>query len=219
MPIPHKRKVSTVRGFYQAFYDTGTLPIRTCMLYCRKHTRKELRGSVAVELHKIGYFILNNAKNNDTALEIIGRELGFVGARRRGRCFRHTLNLSAKAILFSHDANAFERRFATISSDLLPTIESNSNNKTRLKGAALRSHAHCPLFTSQRTSYPTRTRKWSKYLRKSLLTTKPLSKYSKATARSVSHRSRNYYRCVRQREQQLPGYREPPGARGLRGRR
>jgi hypothetical protein len=31
---------------------------------------------------KIGYFTLDNAKNNDTAMEIIGGELGFVGAHR-----------------------------------------------------------------------------------------------------------------------------------------
>jgi hypothetical protein len=61
---------------------------------------------------KIGYFTLDNAKNNDTAMEIIGGELGFVGARRRGRCFGHILNLSAKASLFGHDADAFERRIS-----------------------------------------------------------------------------------------------------------
>ncbi|KJZ69894.1 hypothetical protein HIM_10727 [Hirsutella minnesotensis 3608] len=42
-PIPHERKVSTVRDFYQAFHDASTLPIRTCMLCYRKCTRKELR--------------------------------------------------------------------------------------------------------------------------------------------------------------------------------
>ncbi|KAJ6436875.1 Endonuclease/exonuclease/phosphatase [Purpureocillium lavendulum] len=42
-PIPHERKVSTVRDFYQAFHDAGTLAIRTCMLCYRKCTGKELR--------------------------------------------------------------------------------------------------------------------------------------------------------------------------------
>lgn len=34
---------------------------------------------------KIGYFTLDNAENNDTAMVTIGRELGFTGACRRGR--------------------------------------------------------------------------------------------------------------------------------------
>lgn len=42
-PVPHERKVSTVRDFYQAFHDARTLPIRTCMLCYRKRTKKELR--------------------------------------------------------------------------------------------------------------------------------------------------------------------------------
>lgn len=45
-------------------------------------------------------------------MEIIGGELGFVGACRPGRCFGHTLNLSAKAILFGHDTDAFKRRLS-----------------------------------------------------------------------------------------------------------
>ncbi|KAH6953694.1 hypothetical protein BKA56DRAFT_708174 [Ilyonectria sp. MPI-CAGE-AT-0026] len=42
-PVPHERKVSTVRDFYQAFHDASTLPIWTCMLCYRKRTKKELR--------------------------------------------------------------------------------------------------------------------------------------------------------------------------------
>ncbi|KAJ6437553.1 G1/S regulator [Purpureocillium lavendulum] len=41
-PIPHERKVSTVRDFYRAFHDATTLPIRTCMICYRKRTEKEL---------------------------------------------------------------------------------------------------------------------------------------------------------------------------------
>ncbi|KAH7190264.1 hypothetical protein BKA60DRAFT_472651 [Fusarium oxysporum] len=35
-PIPHERKVSTIRAFYKEFHDVDTLPIRTCMLCYRQ---------------------------------------------------------------------------------------------------------------------------------------------------------------------------------------
>ncbi|KAH6980578.1 hypothetical protein EDB80DRAFT_533691, partial [Ilyonectria destructans] len=35
-PIPHERKVSTARAFYNAFHDASSLPIRTCMLCYRR---------------------------------------------------------------------------------------------------------------------------------------------------------------------------------------
>ena len=57
---------------------------------------------------KIGYFTLDNAESNDKAMEVIGGKLGFVGSTRRGRCFGHSLNLSAKALLFGHNVEAFE---------------------------------------------------------------------------------------------------------------
>jgi hypothetical protein len=61
---------------------------------------------------KVGYFTLDNAENNDTAMGAIGRELGFTGASRRGRCFGHTVNLSAKALLFGKNASAFEEQLS-----------------------------------------------------------------------------------------------------------
>ncbi|KAF4434523.1 restless-like transposase [Fusarium acutatum] len=59
---------------------------------------------------KIGNFTLDNAESNDKAMEVIVSELGFVGSRRRGRCFGYTLNLSANALLFSHNVEAFEEQ-------------------------------------------------------------------------------------------------------------
>jgi hypothetical protein len=61
---------------------------------------------------RIGYFTLDNAENNDKAMEAIGGELGFVGSTRRSRCFRHTLNLSAKTLLFGHNVEAFEEQLS-----------------------------------------------------------------------------------------------------------
>ncbi|KAM4064040.1 VrtJ [Hirsutella rhossiliensis] len=58
-PIPHDRKVSTVRDFYQAFHDASTLPIRTCMMYRKRRpltifmpellSRRRARGLTLVE--------------------------------------------------------------------------------------------------------------------------------------------------------------------------
>ncbi|KAK8120215.1 restless-like transposase [Apiospora kogelbergensis] len=58
--------------------------------------------------HKVGYFTLDNADNNDTAMRVIGNTYNFDGPSRRGRCFGHILNLSAKALLFGKDSEAFE---------------------------------------------------------------------------------------------------------------
>ncbi|KJZ75814.1 hypothetical protein HIM_04638 [Hirsutella minnesotensis 3608] len=44
LPVPHERKVSTSRAFYQAFHDRSTLPIQTCTVCYRKRTEKELRN-------------------------------------------------------------------------------------------------------------------------------------------------------------------------------
>ncbi|KAH7461153.1 hypothetical protein FOMA001_g19163 [Fusarium oxysporum f. sp. matthiolae] len=62
--------------------------------------------------NKIGYFTLDNAENNDSAMAVIGGELGFDGRKRRGRCFGHILNLSAKALLFGSNPEAFENQLS-----------------------------------------------------------------------------------------------------------
>jgi hypothetical protein len=41
-PVPHERKVLTVREFYNAFHDAETLPIHTCTLCYRKFPMVEL---------------------------------------------------------------------------------------------------------------------------------------------------------------------------------
>ncbi|KAJ0130141.1 Hat family dimerization protein [Fusarium oxysporum f. sp. albedinis] len=59
-------------------------------------------------IHKVGYFTLDNASNNDTAMEEIGKALGFEGKTRRSRCFGRVLNLAVKALLFGNNSAAFE---------------------------------------------------------------------------------------------------------------
>ncbi|RKK06426.1 hypothetical protein BFJ65_g4629 [Fusarium oxysporum f. sp. cepae] len=84
-----------------------------------RHFGSTIGGEVLDVLHtlgvspeKIGYFTLDNAENNDTAMEVIGAELGFDGRLRRGRCIGHTINLSAKALLFGKNSNAFEQQLS-----------------------------------------------------------------------------------------------------------
>ncbi|KAL6406038.1 restless-like transposase [Ilyonectria robusta] len=65
-----------------------------------------------VSLEKIGYFTLHNAENNNTAIEVIGAELGFDSRLRRGRYIGHIINLSAKALLFGKNAGVFEQQLS-----------------------------------------------------------------------------------------------------------
>ncbi|KAK8120325.1 transposase-like protein [Apiospora kogelbergensis] len=57
---------------------------------------------------KTGFFVLDNASSNDTAMDFIGQKLGFDGRSRRGRCFGHILNLSAKLLLFGNKEKPIE---------------------------------------------------------------------------------------------------------------
>lgn len=62
---------------------------------------------------KIGYFTLDNATNNDTALQHISQHLHDLGidfnpVQRRLRCFGHVINLVVKAFLWGTNSVAFE---------------------------------------------------------------------------------------------------------------
>lgn len=74
------------------------------------HEIIEILESYEIPDEKIGYFILDNAPNNDTAMKTIGERFGFCSMERRGRCFGHVINLVVKAILFGKDIDAFEGR-------------------------------------------------------------------------------------------------------------
>jgi hypothetical protein len=59
----------------------------------------------------LGYFVLDNASNNDTTLVELGRCMGFDPKEKRLRCIGHILNLIAEQYLFGQDASAFEKEF------------------------------------------------------------------------------------------------------------
>ena len=51
--------------------------------------------SFGVDAKKVGYFVLDNAYNNDTAVAALADEYGFEAAHRRLRCCCYILNLGA----------------------------------------------------------------------------------------------------------------------------
>ncbi|KJZ69742.1 hypothetical protein HIM_10853 [Hirsutella minnesotensis 3608] len=85
------------------------------------HEIIEILESYEIPDEKMGYFTLDNAPNNDTAMDTIGERFGFSSKERRGRCFGHVINLVVKAILFGKDVDAFESRLRH--GDVLATTE------------------------------------------------------------------------------------------------
>jgi hypothetical protein len=60
--------------------------------------------------HKLGYFTLDNASNNDSSMEWIGQEFEFEWKQRRVRCIGHIINLVVRALLFGKD-DKLEQQF------------------------------------------------------------------------------------------------------------
>ena len=58
--------------------------------------------------HSIGYFVLDNAYNNDTAITSLAARMGFNATHRRLRCGPHTLNLIGQTLLWGKDADAYD---------------------------------------------------------------------------------------------------------------
>jgi hypothetical protein len=52
-----------------------------------------------ITVGKLGYFVLNNAYNNNTTIAIIASKIGFSATERRLRCGPHTLNLIGQMLL------------------------------------------------------------------------------------------------------------------------
>jgi len=62
----------------------------------------------SINQDNLGYFVLDNATNNDTTLDELAKTLNFDPNQRRLRCMGHILNLIAEAYLFRQDAKSFE---------------------------------------------------------------------------------------------------------------
>jgi len=111
------RKFTSLLGLTVHFLDEEG-KLRTFLLGLPqiegRHTGENLAERVGEIINefgfedRIGYFVTDNADNNDTCLEELGIEFGFNKKHRRLRCCGHIINLVARSILFGTDADAFE---------------------------------------------------------------------------------------------------------------
>jgi hypothetical protein len=60
-----------------------------------------------VDSSKVGYFVLDNAYANDSAIAKLADMYQFDRLHRRLRCAPHTLNLVGQAIMFGVDTQSF----------------------------------------------------------------------------------------------------------------
>jgi hypothetical protein len=77
-------------------------------IVCGVPSRKVSRyAGMDVTPLKLGYFVLDNAGNNDTAVAALARTFDFIPSHRRLRCGPHTLNLVGQMIIFGRDKGAY----------------------------------------------------------------------------------------------------------------
>ena len=96
-----------------AHYLDSSLELKTVLLALKPsygHDAQELQETLLSVLReykisdKIGYFIADNAANNDAALRLLSRHIDVKPARQRLRCSGHVINLVVKAILYGVDS-------------------------------------------------------------------------------------------------------------------
>jgi hypothetical protein len=59
---------------------------------------------------KLGWFVCNNASNNDTCIEALSSEFEFDHFERRIRCVGHVINLVARSLLVGKELEALEEK-------------------------------------------------------------------------------------------------------------
>jgi hypothetical protein len=68
--------------------------------------------TVVAVLGRIGYYTLDNATNNDTAMEALAIEFDFNKTERRIRCAPHFLNLTVQAMMYGSKKDNFNELLA-----------------------------------------------------------------------------------------------------------
>ncbi|OAA37034.1 Ribonuclease H-like protein [Metarhizium rileyi] len=84
----------------------------------KRHTGEALADEVADTIcafglqDRIGYYTLDNATNNDTAMEALAAEFDFDKDERRIRCAPHFLNLAVRAMMYGSKKDNFDELLA-----------------------------------------------------------------------------------------------------------
>jgi hypothetical protein len=110
---------TAINGVTATFVDTEFEP-HTIVLGIPEqqgaHTGDNI-GSQIIEILKdygiteanVGYFMLDNATNNDTAMDTIAEVFSLNKNHRRLRCAGHIINLIARSLLYGFDKDLFEQ--------------------------------------------------------------------------------------------------------------
>ncbi|CCE34912.1 uncharacterized protein CPUR_08851 [Claviceps purpurea 20.1] len=86
-------------------------------------TLYEKLSAYGITSDRIGWFVADNASNNDTCLKTLGGLLGFEPTERRLRCAGHIFNLVAHSILFGTDVANLEPVGDAIYDDKILALE------------------------------------------------------------------------------------------------
>ena len=110
--------VLSLNGIIVHFLDQNT-KLRNFLLSLAEikdsHTGENIAESVVAIITKfsiqdrIGYFMTDNASNNDTCIKELAQKFNFDPTQRRLRCAGHILNLAARQIIHGKNAEAFEQ--------------------------------------------------------------------------------------------------------------
>lgn len=90
-----------------------------------------------INASRLGYFVLNNARNNNTAVAALTGEFNFNPEHRRLRCIGHILSRVVKQLIFGATANAMETEH---DADFDFNTASDELKKWRKKGPVGRLH-------------------------------------------------------------------------------
>ena len=119
----YRALLGVVAHWLDSDYELHSIVIGMHRFYGR-HTRDNLAACFREiidpysTIDKIGFFTLDNATNNDTALQHIALHLKeldipFDPLQRRPRCFGQVINLVVKAFLCGSDAEVLEAQIST----------------------------------------------------------------------------------------------------------